>query len=75
MQSEAPDLLELLQQKGLADEVDMLDSISNAAQEDQQQASSVYDKMHAILSKLCEGKAGSSWQGRGLNAGKALSQD
>lgn len=69
LQSEAPDLLDLLQQTGLADDVDMLDAASNNPDEDEQQTRGVYDKMHAILSRVCEGKTGSSWQGRGLNAG------
>lgn len=64
-------MLDLLQQKGLADEVDVLDPSGSNSEEEQQQAGSVYDKMHAILGRVCEGKAGSSWQGRGLNAGKA----
>lgn len=69
VQTDAPDLLELLQQKGLADDINMLDTFRGNPDDNPDQAGSVYDTLHAILSKVCDGQSGSSWQGRGLNAG------
>ncbi|KAL3156076.1 hypothetical protein ABBQ32_013064 [Trebouxia sp. C0010 RCD-2024] len=59
MQEEVPDLLEILQQKGLADRVDLLDLCDHTSQDN------VYAEMHSIMSRLCEGKMG-SWQGRNV---------
>ena len=59
MQKEVPDLLDILQQKGWADHVDLLDHCDSSAQD------KVYLDMHNILSRLCEGKIG-SWQGRSV---------
>ena len=59
MQKEVPDLLDILQQKGWADHVDLLEHCDSTAQDN------VYLDMHNILSRLCEGKIG-SWQGRNI---------
>ena len=59
LQEEVPDLLEILQQKGLAEHVDLLDLCNPSAPDN------VYSEMHSILSRLCEGKMG-SWQGRNV---------
>ncbi|KAL3145746.1 hypothetical protein ABBQ38_015126 [Trebouxia sp. C0009 RCD-2024] len=59
MQEEVPDLLKILQQKGLADRVDLLDLCDPTSQDN------VYSEMHNILSRFCEGKMG-SWQGRNV---------
>lgn len=54
-----PDLLDILQQKGWADHVDLLEHCDPATKDN------VYLDMHNILSRLCEGKTG-SWQGRNV---------
>lgn len=59
MQKEVPDLLDILQQKGWADHVDLLEHCDPATKDN------VYLDMHNILSRLCEGKTG-SWQGRNV---------
>lgn len=59
MQKEVPDLLDMLQQKGWADHVDLLVPSNSTTQDN------VYLDMHSILSRLCEGKLG-SWQGRNV---------
>lgn len=59
MQEEVPGLLDILQQKGLADHVDLLEHCDAPLQDN------VYSEMHSILSRLCEGKL-SSWQTRNV---------
>ena len=65
LQREVPDLLEILQQKGLADQVGLLEHATSAVDErsDSLEQENLYFSMHSILARICEGKA-SSWQGR-----------
>ena len=63
MQREVPDLLEMLKQKGLADQVGLLDESTSANLEDGE-AEDKYARMHRILARVCEGEGKSnSWQG------------
>ena len=63
IQTEAPDLLEILQQKGLAEHVELLRTGSepNPEAQDNTQQASLYSSMHDILARICEGNAG-RWQ-------------
>ncbi len=70
VQKEAPDLLDILQQKGLADQVDLLEHAksSHALDSEGTEQMCLYDSMHTILAKACKAN---SWQGR--TAGAPLS--
>ena len=70
MQKEAPDLLDVLQQKGLADQVDLLEHAKSSHAQDSEgtEQTNLYDSVHTILAKACKAN---SWQGR--TAGAPLS--
>ena len=63
VQKEAPDLLDILQQKGLADQVDLLEHAKSCHAQDSEgtEQTSLYDSVHTILAKACKAN---SWQGR-----------
>lgn len=63
VQKEVPDLLEILQQKGLADQVDLLEhaKCSHAQDSEGPEQTCLYDSVHNILAKACKAN---SWQGR-----------
>ena len=73
LQKEVPDLLEILQQKGLADQVGLLEhaNLPSTGGQDATEHASLYQRMHSILARICEGKP-NSWQGRNI-AGTAVS--
>ena len=70
VQKEVPDLLEILQQKGLADQVGLLEHAKSSHAQDSEglEQTCLYDSVHNILAKACKAN---SWQGR--IAGASLS--
>jgi len=65
-----PDLLDILQQKGLADQVDLLEHAKSCHAQGSEgtEQTCLYDSVHTILAKACKAN---SWQGR--TAGAPLS--
>lgn len=63
MQKEAPGLLDILQLKGMADQVDLLEHAKSSHAHDGEgtEETCLYDSLHIILSKACKAN---SWQGR-----------
>lgn len=61
LQQEVPELLELLQQKGLADQMDLLEHVSQAQDTLTPKQDSLYGSVHNILARVCKAN---SWQGR-----------
>lgn len=72
MQKEVPDLLDILQQKGLADQVDLLEhaNSSHTHVSEGTEETCLYDSLHTILAKACKAN---SWQGRTAGAPLSLS--
>ncbi|DBA80496.1 hypothetical protein WJX77_011409 [Trebouxia sp. C0004] len=63
LQKEVPDLLDILQQKGLADHVNLLEHANSSHAQDAEgtEQTCLYDSVHTILAKACKAN---SWQGR-----------
>lgn len=76
LQKEVPDLLDILQQKGLADQIDLLEHAKSSHAQDSEGAEQtcLYDSVHTILAKACKAN---SWQGRtaGVRSGGAEGED